>query len=88
MFRKFAAAAVMLLCLAAVATATQATEATEAAPAGLMRRLLGSNTFGHGLGLGGILGGGSAYASASAFAGSGFNRYGGPGYYDPYYARP
>lgn len=93
MSRKFAAAAVMLLCLGAlVASASAADPAardTAPAPAGgsLMRRLLGASTFGHGLGLGSILGGGGAFASSSAYAGSGYGYpYGGG--YDPYYTRP
>lgn len=88
MSRKYAAAAVMLLCLGALVASASAAD-PETAPAGgsLMRRLLGASTFGHGLGLGSILGGGGAYASASAYAGSGYGGY--PyGGYDPYYNRP
>lgn len=84
MSRKFAAAAVMLLCLAAVATATTEPKVAEAGPAGLMRRLLGVNNLLPLFGLGGY-GGGSSYASATAIAGSGYPGY---GYSDPYYSRP
>lgn len=91
MSRKFTAAAVMLLCLGALvasASASASADPTETAPAApsLMRRLLGASTFGHGLGLGSILGGGgSAFASSSAYAGS---RYGYGGGYNPYNNRP
>lgn len=82
---QLSAAAVLLLVMCGlVLQQSSAHEVVEHTAANPIRRLLGSNFFGHSFGLG--TGGGGAYASA--YAGSGYSGAYGPYYNDPYYADP